>query len=343
MMNSMMSRNGYYYGARPYGYGYGYGYGYHSPWHFLGSLLWFLFGLIVIGVIIYLIYRWTRRQAGSTMAYQYATPAAPMSSSPVVTGRTPAAQTGVPFVSAAPAAFSTGPRPAGVNATSAFWCNLPLGSVVSLSDPQALADSEKGGSGRIARECTVEEIRTINEMHGLATWKLFRLYDVLQELWLMVKLVDEHLDLRIYYQLPDDEFKPGNRREMIDCGMRWLFQQPANPDHFRYQELAYTAVIEGPGEAGQPPVQFDMKDQGELHGTMLSTSAQNPNGERCFVTLVEYQANRNCENPELLILEIGGVSPGGNAPDSDDGGLIVLLQGAPIAADEIKVLQGKPH
>ena len=266
-------------------------------------------------------------------------------------GGVPYTQAG-PVTTATPAAFSTGPRRADYthddrkvfdndNATTAFWRSLPLGSVVSLSDEQALEDSAAEGRGREPRDFTVEEIRTITEMNNLATWKLFRLYEVKQELWLMAKLVDENIDLRVYYQVPDNEFKTGNRRAMIDNGMLWLFQQPADPEHFRYTDLRYTMEIQGPSEPGQPSLLYEMKDQGELYGTMVTVNAKNPIGERCFVTLAEYGANRDCENPELLLLEMGGVSPETTVPDSEEGGLIVMLMGTPLNENEIEVLQGK--
>ncbi len=356
MMNHMMAMNGYYYpGYGGYG-GYGSPYYPYHPWYY-SPLNWFwaIFWIAIICFIIYLLLRRPNWQGGGTTVIEYDEPvmvAPPVyTTGPVVNAPQP--QTG-PVTTASPAAFSTGPHRADYahdgqkvfdndNATTAWWRNLPLGSVVMLSDEQALEDSAQEGRGRVAREFTIEEIRTITDMNNLATWKLFRLYEVKQELWLMAKLVDENIDLRVYYQVPDNEFKTGNRRAMIDNGVLWLFQQPADPNHFSYTDLHYTMEIQGPTEPGQAQLLYEMKDQGEMYGTMVTVNTQNPIGERCFVTLVEYGANRDCENPELLVLEMGGVSPEASVPDSGEGGLIVMLQGTPLNDNEIEVLQGKKH
>jgi len=347
MMNHMMSMNGYYYGAPPVAYGGGPGYApgyapaYYNPFAWVWGVITFIFWALLAIFIFWLIYRWASRR-GDREVYDDGDSVTIITSTP--TAFTPPPTTYTPPPAPRQPASGSVRREMHVfdneGATPAFWSGLTTGSVVILTDPQALADSAKEGRGAVGREYTVEEVRSIREQHGLATWQLFRLREIQQDLWLLAKIVDQFVDLRIYFQLPDEEFKPGNRKDMVDRGNLWLFQQPANPEHFAYSELEYTTEIQGPSEPGQPPVCYQMKDQGVMAGTMTTFSGNAPAG-KMFTMLAEYQATGDCENPELLLLEMGGIDP--NAPDNCDdlGGLIILLQGSPITENEIEVLQNQ--
>lgn len=320
MMDRMMMSRGYYYGS-PYGYSH--------PFNWFG----FFLVVILIIVVFVLIARWSRahQQDSTTIITEdddgytttqtiYSTPAA-MPDQP--SRRAPPPQPKVPM---------TGP--------AALWYNLPVGSVVSLSDAQAREDSLKEGRTTMSRDYTVQEIRTIEETHGLAIWKLYRIHEVEQDLWLMAKIVDHEVELRTYFELPEDQFMPGNRRDMVERDALWLFQQPEDPDDFDYNDLEFTTEIPGPEEDGQPSVIFQLKGQGVLHGNLTSAPAQQPGG-RTFISIAEYRANAACANPELLLLETGGVSLDEDIPDSEEGGLITLWQGAPLAPEEVDVLQNQ--
>ncbi|HEY3376932.1 MAG TPA: hypothetical protein VGL77_05495 [Armatimonadota bacterium] len=302
MMNRMMAGRGYYYGAPPV---------VHSSFNW-GGLLFFL---LIVGVIIYFIMRWRRAQRD---AWGDGGPVLPTLDA--VRREEEAAYV--------PDAAQPG-----------YWRGLTVGSIISLSDKQALEDSIQENRGAVARDYTVQEVRTIHEQHDLAVWKLCRIADDRQALWFLAKIVGADVDLRVYFDLPDAQFTPGNRRDLVESGNLWLFQQPEDPEHFTYDALQFSTEIEGPGEEGQPPVIFHMKGQGALSGLMTVTGA---GAEQQFATVVEYCADAGTtDNPELLLLEIGGVDLA-TGDTSPDGGLIILLQGAPLAPNEVDVLRQSP-
>ncbi len=327
MMNMMMSNRGYYYGAPPPVV-----YTSYFPW---GFFFFFIFAFIVVAIIVSSIRRRRAQEvvyvdpySGATVIETYEEPVyAPAPPSAPVYGSAPVYHT--PDRHVEEPVFSIGSP----------WGGITLDSVIMLSDQQAIQDSIKAGNGAVPRNYTVVGIRTIVEQRQMATWKLYRLNDSEQELWLMAKMVDGATDLRVYYALPDDSFHPGNRRDLIERGDTWLFQQPADPQHFTYDALEYTYAITGPSEDGKPPVTFALKEQGVLNGAMTAEPPEPGIVNPIFVTLAEYQAPDGAtDNPELLLLEIGGVDIDGNG-DNPYGGLITLWQGAAMDENEIEVLK----
>ena len=218
--------------------------------------------------------------------------------------------------------------------TSAFWYKVTVGQMVEFSDPQALQDSVDEGRGAVPRNYEIKEIRTIEEQHGLATWRLFRVADQKQSLWLLAKIVDQQVELRLYFDLPENEFKPGNRRDMVERGCYWLFQQPADPQNFAFNDLEYTVQIPGPDG-----VVFVLKDQGVMAGTMTVTPPSIGMDGQLFTLVAEYAApDGSTDNPQLLLLEIGGASPDPDENDNPDGGFITLAQGMVLNPAEVDMI-----
>ncbi len=211
-----------------------------------------------------------------------------------------------------------------------FWRELKPGSTISLNDAQALEDSMKTGLGVSARDYVVREIRSIVQLQGPVEWQLFNVEDGEERLWFLVKIVDTDIALRVYFEA--EEFHPGTRSELIDREMSWLFQEPENPDDFRWNELAYTEEIiqalEVEGE--EKEVIFRIKPQGEQHGACTHEPRQSwP--QVMMATVVEYSTAAACENPELLLLELGG-------EEGEEGGVITLLLGCDVRLSEVDVL-----
>ena len=336
MCNQMMYQHGYYYGSAP-----------PSPFGWIWGLL---FTLIFLTILFIIISSWWRNRGYvddgdvvvSTTTYTTTT----------ATGGDPYAPSFAfhpPYADAPPRAHVPDTMSVTREEERAFvpdasqpgyWRGITLGSIISLSDKQAMDDSIKEGRGPVARDYTVREIRTIREQNLMAIWKLFRLQDELQSIWFMAKLVGQEEDLRAYFELPDDQFTPGNRHDLIARGCLWLFQQPANPNSFVPSELQFTTRIEGPSEEGQPPVIFDIKGQGALSGVMTLTDDAGAS-EQQFATVVEYSSESPTDNPELLLLEIGSVNLA-NGDDSASGGIITLYQGTNLLPSEVNVLRQAP-
>lgn len=214
--------------------------------------------------------------------------------------------------------------------SSQFWRALKPGSTISLKDAQALEDSMKAGLGVSARDYVVREVRSIKQLEGPVEWQLFNVEDGEERLWFLVKIVDEDIALRMYFEV--EGLQPGTRSEMIEREMSWLFQEPKDPDDFRCNELAYAEeIIQAIEEDGEEKeIRFRIKPQGELHGACTHEPQQSwP--RVMMATVVEYASQQACANPELLLLELGGER-------GEDGGVITLFLGCDVRFSEVDVL-----
>ena len=211
-----------------------------------------------------------------------------------------------------------------------FWRALKPGSTISLKDAQALEDSMKAGLGVSARDYVVREVRSIKQLEGPVEWQLFNVEDGEERLWFLVKIVDEDIALRMYFEV--EGLQPGTRSEMIEREMSWLFQEPKDPDDVRCNELAYAEeIIQAIEEDGEEKeIRFRIKPQGELHGACTHEPQQSwP--RVMMATVVEYASQQACANPELLLLELGGER-------GEDGGVITLFLGCDVRFSEVDVL-----
>ena len=84
------------------------------------------------------------------------------------------------------------------------------------------------------------------------------------------------------------------------------------------------------GEKGAVDIRYVQKPQGELQGTCLEDPV--PSGETAplVATIVEYVTDQECDNPELLVTEIGAAD--------DEGGSITLLEGGPVNLAEVDII-----
>src|ERR1700679_205260 len=105
-------------------------------------------------------------------------------------------------------------------ATPADWFTVKPKSVITISDAQAIQDSMKRGLGVKGIDYTVKSVGRLDQLEGLSTHLLFNLDDSEQAVNLLVKIVDDAVDLFLYFPVPGLE--PGNRHELLDRGMLWL-------------------------------------------------------------------------------------------------------------------------
>lgn len=212
-----------------------------------------------------------------------------------------------------------------------FWADVHVGDIVQMKDEQALQDSLKRGDGLNPIDFVVGEIRESVEANGLCTWRLYRLDDPGQQtLWLLLKIVDEMMDVRVYYT-PDEEYTPTNRMDLIDGGSGWLFdgtQGVPLGDAMFAPVVAYTETHE---DGTVAELEYQRKNP-TLSASMEIVPA--PSGvEMPLMTLVtEYRTEQQCLNPELLILEVGG-------EDDPRGGLVYLYLGSPLMETDFDVLK----
>ena len=315
MLNALMGQRNYSYGGGP-GYGYDYGsrpayYSNHSSGGGFFAGLVVIIILVIGAVIVVKVIRSMaagRRdpfQGGGSSRLNVATGAA-----------TPPARN-----------LSTSPMD---KSKSADWLAVRPNSIVTVSDAQGIQDSMKRGQGVRGIDYTVRTIARMKQLDGLSTHLLFTLHDEEQETYLLVKIVDDLIDLGLYFQVPSLE--PGSRKDMVDRGALWLFQEPQNPNSFDPAELRFTTSIRQtvPKEGGgDEEVFYTIKAQGELQCEYHETPPRSGMADG-LATVVEYRADQQVENPEFLILETG-----------DRQGKSSYLQfflGCPVKFSEIDVL-----
>ncbi len=333
MCNMLMRQQGYYYGG-------GYGYGYGPPMHsYFGDIIGILFIVLFI-VIIVAVIRSRRGVVVTETSYGF-----PGDSVTVVEETyyepTPAYSAPPPptYGSVHTPHAAAGPSNAQASPLLDKWNHVTPGAVITLSDAQAYQDSIDEGRGPVARDYTVIEVRTIEEEHGYGVWKLFRLQEVKQIIWFMAKISEGQEQMRCFFELAESDFKPGNRREQVNNGNLWLFQEPGDPSHFAYQDLRFTTEIEGPPEDGKPAPLYTIKGQDALNGAMWTVLQDGSKRGPVFVTIVEYEApDGTTSNPELLLLEINGVGIAPGEHDNPDGGIITLMQGNNLLDSEVVVM-----
>jgi hypothetical protein len=214
-----------------------------------------------------------------------------------------------------------------------FWEDIKPGSVLVLNDAQAMIEAVKRGldaDGGMNYE--IKKILRLKELNNLAGWTLLKLEGV-DEVWFMVKVAAQEIDLRIYFEVP--EFEPGNRADMIAREMYWLFKEPGPNWQSNYNDLQYIDSVnidQNPG--GNSPATTTTYQQ-KSFGVMYSRCSEEPSqgAEKDYLaTIVEYATTDRAENPEMLFLELGG-------EDRREGGYIMMMLGCAVSASDVRVFK----
>jgi len=206
----------------------------------------------------------------------------------------------------------------------AYWRAIKPDTTITLTDEQALRESVSG------QNYLVKQVIRLKEKSGICEWLFMdiRGQDDAPDSWLMVKIVDQELDIRVYFE--DDNFESGNRDDMN----LFLFQQPEDPDDFACEDLQYAKHIgwDFPGdEEGDDDIHVDYNVKvGELQASVAYDPYES--GEReLLATIVEFDTGDETTCPEMLVLEIGH-------PENKEGGLIRMFFGNSIKPTEADVL-----
>ena len=209
-----------------------------------------------------------------------------------------------------------------------YWRAIKPDSTLTLTDAQALRECVSG------QNYLVKQVIKIREKSGICEWLLFEIegQDGAPDSWLMAKLVDNEVDIRVYFESGD--FESGNRKDMVEQNNFFLFQKPEDPDKFTCTELKYAKHIgwDFPGdEEGDDKIHVDYNVKvGEMQGDVSYNPYQSYQRE-LLVTIVEFDTSNKTTCPEMFILEIG-------RSECKDGGLIRLFFGNSIKPTEVDVL-----
>jgi len=211
-----------------------------------------------------------------------------------------------------------------------FWRNLDISPdkacYITIKDEREIFES-KNMEGTDYRP---KFKRIFRDNAGIAEWVFILLED--QDsipVWLLVKIVGEDLDLRVYDgEYPDDFFKEGNRADMLKWGQNFIFEEPEDLDNIVLGDLRYAENIYIPDDQGNEAA-YAKKEPGEFYGEIVE-EPWSIVSEPTFATLTEYRAP-DTRSPEMLLLEIG---------DHEDGGLIIYMEGNALGLQEVDVLGG---
>jgi len=214
----------------------------------------------------------------------------------------------------------------------ADWLAIKPKSVITISDAQGIQDSMRRGLGVRGIDYTVRTVSYCEHLEKLSTHVIFTLEDEEQPAFLVAKLVDELVDLFLYFERPD--LPGGQRPDLLERGMYWLFQAPENPEAFEPSDLRYTKTIvqtipDAPSGAPQELV-YELKPQGELQCHYKESSVRTGLSPTLLATLAEYRCAQPAENPELLVLEVG--------EERSRKSFVRLFVGCALRASEVDVL-----
>ncbi len=214
-----------------------------------------------------------------------------------------------------------------------YWQDIQPGNIVVLSDAQAMVEAVRQGlDGAGGLNYEIKRVLKIKEHGDLAEWILLRLEGA-DEVWLMIKIAGREVDLRIYFEVP--EFPGGNRADLIDEEMYWLFEDPGPDWHAQYNDLRFAESItidQGPDEHGPPTrTNYHLKPFGAQYGGFTELP-QSLVAVPSPAVVVEYLTADPTDNPELLILELGG-------EDDANGGYIRMMLGCSIDPSDVKVFK----
>ncbi len=213
-----------------------------------------------------------------------------------------------------------------------FWEDIGPGSVVVLSDEQALVEAVRQGlDGEGGLNYDVKRVLKLRELNGLAEWILLKLEGA-DEVWFMVKIAGSEVDLRIYFEVP--EFQAGNRADMIENEIYWLFEDPGPDWQSTYNGLRFADAItmdQGESDRSSVSIHYLPKLFGVLYAA-CNELPRLPDIETYPAVVVEYQTTDATDNPEMLVLELGGA-------DDPKGGFIMMMLGSPVSPSDVKVFK----
>ena len=187
------------------------------------------------------------------------------------------------------------------------WLAIKPKSIITISAAPGMQDSMRRGLGVRGLDYSVRTVARCEHISGISSHVVITLEDAEQAAFLVVKSVDDLVDIFIYFDPPG--LSGGERPDLLERGMHWLFQEPGNPDSFDPAELRYTTslVQHLPGKEGEASLElrYALKPQGELQCHYSEVPARAGLPEKMLATLVEYRCEHPAENPEFLILEVG--------------------------------------
>lgn len=177
-----------------------------------------------------------------------------------------------------------------------------------------------------AEKVDVVNATIITESKNLCKFVLLNCTDSSGPFYLFAKIVDQEIDVRIYNEI--GWIGVGDRARLMDTGNQRLFQQPTNPDDFQLCDLQWAESIEF--IVNDNPVALNKKSN--VYGEAIDRPKKT-GIDKLFANVIEYAAVEKIDNPEVLILELGGIDENGDSVGT--GGLVIPFEGFCINNDDV--------
>lgn len=218
-----------------------------------------------------------------------------------------------------------------ITESKTFRDDIKVGDIVTLKDEQTILDLMKSGVDDAANgvDAAITRIRKFKNDELNVHWVLCDLEYSNQsnELFLVAKIAGDSMDIRVFF-IPDD-FTPGSRNDLLNDDAYWLFQEPKDLENFIPSELKFSEVINQ--IIDDEEINYKSKN-GEIYGEVV----EHPGGDEEFATIMEWVADIECENPEIICFEIGGLDEDGDP--IPDGGFVLFFQGASIGVNDLEIM-----
>jgi hypothetical protein len=173
----------------------------------------------------------------------------------------------------------------------------------------------------------VKSSRKIVQEDKLGTYVFLEMDDPTGDFCFFAKIVDDNIDVRIY--TPITWIQPGDRANLINTGNQKFFQPPQDVNNFVPNDLEWTESFDLTIDGNNVP--FNKKYT--MYGVATESPKRSGIGDT-FTAVTEFAAVVDVPNPEIIILELGGINPNGD--DLPNGGLIVPFEGYRIENDDVE-------
>ena len=174
-----------------------------------------------------------------------------------------------------------------------YWNKIRIGSIIQLDDQQTLEFLIEEGLSVSSNGADFEVVRIKELSLNDGSVKMKIVYIQLKDIvwYLIVNDIEGDIKLKIYYQ-PED-FTCGNRDDVIKNEFFELFEQPEEEDYVASDLIFATDIT------------LDDIEYKTFYGVMYGSSTED--GEEDFATVVELSTETECEDTDLLIIELCNV------------------------------------
>ena len=255
---------------------------------------------------------------------------------------------GWPPPDAPPSLQKVSPREKSMGSTfnlrsASFWQSLRPGSTIILKDEQTLADMISSGETLAeGRDYNLEEVWRIKESRGIAEWQFFRIRSLHDEdaVWLLIKSAGggtgqgDDLSAGVYFEA--DGFTPGNREDLLNQELYWVFAEPPDTSNYKLLDLEFAPQLNFNVDVNGNAREAEFAKTGNLEFHGKATADPSPSdvsfadSSSMLGTVAEYLTAMRVPNPKVIFFEVGAPNP--------KGGLIRMIQGADIGLGDIEVL-----